>query len=116
MNTESFLSLRTVKKFSVFLSLVKVLYFLFLEFVFYFSLYFDLQLQAVVYLRVIENLHIIVMAMVGFSTRGVARVMCARGHDTESAPLPSHPFPPSGVAAGEGVDPNPSPPLMFRPS
>ena len=68
MNTESFL--RTVKKFSVFLSLVKV-FFLFLGFVFYFSLYFVLQLQAVVYLRVIENLYITVMALVGFSTSAV---------------------------------------------
>ena len=69
MNTESFLSLRTFKKFSVFLSLVKV-FFLFLGFVF-FSLYFDLQLQAVVYLRVIENLYITVMALMGFSTSAV---------------------------------------------
>ena len=42
MNTESFLSLRTVKKFSVFLSIVKV-FFSFLGFVIYFSLYFDLS-------------------------------------------------------------------------
>ena len=54
MNTESFLSLRTFKKFSVFLSLVKV-FFLFLGVVL-FSLYFDLQLHAVVHLRVNENL------------------------------------------------------------
>ena len=36
-------------------------------FVCFFSLYFDLQLPAVVYFRVVENLHITVMAMVGFS-------------------------------------------------
>ena len=62
MNTESFLSLRTFKKFFVFLSFVKV-FFLFLGFVFHFSLYFDIQLQAVVYLHVIENLYITVMAL-----------------------------------------------------
>ena len=33
---------------------------------------------------------------------------------TVSSSCPSHPFPPSGVAAGEGADPTP-PPLMFRP-
>ena len=54
----------------LFLSLVKV-FFLFLGFVFYFSLYFDLQLQAVVYLHVIENLYITVMTLVGFSTSAV---------------------------------------------
>ena len=71
MNTESFLSLRTFKKFSVFLSLVKV-FFLFLVFrIFIFSLYFDLQLQAVIYLRVVENLYITVMALVGFSTSAI---------------------------------------------
>ena len=62
MNTESFLSLGTFKKFFVFISLVKVTFSGFL------SLYFDLQLQAVVYLRVVENLYITVMALVGFST------------------------------------------------
>ena len=36
-----------------------------------FSLYFDLQLQAVVYLRVIDNLYIAVMALVGFGTSAV---------------------------------------------
>ena len=65
MNTESFLSLRTFKKFCVFLSLVKVFFSVF------FSLYFDLQLQAVVYLRVVENLYITVMALVGFSISAV---------------------------------------------
>ena len=65
MNTESFLSLRTFKKFFVFLSLVKV-FFLFLGFVFFFIVL--CQLQAVVYLRVTENLYITVMALVGFST------------------------------------------------
>ena len=69
MNTESFLSLRTFKKFFVFLSLVKV-FFLFLVF-FFLSLYFDLQLQAVVYLHVVENVYITVMALVGFSTSAV---------------------------------------------
>ena len=68
MNTESFLSLRTFKKFFVFLSLVKVF---FLFFPGFFSLYFDLQLQAVVYLRVVQNLYITVMALVGFSTSAV---------------------------------------------
>ena len=67
MNTESFLSLRTFKKFFVFISLVKV----FFSFSGFFSLYFDLQLQAVVYLRVVENLYITVMALVGFSTSAV---------------------------------------------
>ena len=69
MNTESFLSLRTFKKFSVFLSLEGV--FSFSGFCIFFSLYFDLQLQAVVYLRVTENLYITVMALVGFSTSAV---------------------------------------------
>ena len=56
MNTESFLSLRTIKKFSVFLSLVKVL-FSFSGFcnLFFIVAYFDLQL----------------MALVGFSTSAV---------------------------------------------
>ena len=67
MNTESFLSLRTFKKLFVFLSLVKV-FFLFMVF---FSLYFVLQLQAVVYLCVVENPYITVMALVGFSTSAV---------------------------------------------
>ena len=66
MITESFQSLRTFKKFFVFLLLVKV-FFLFLGF----SLYFDLQLQAVVYLRVVENLYITVMTLVGFTTSAV---------------------------------------------
>ena len=71
MNTESFLSLRTFKKFFVFLSLVKV-FFLFLGFVlFFFIVYFDFQLQAVVYLHVVENLYITVMALVGFSNSAV---------------------------------------------
>ena len=67
MNTESFLSLRTFKKFFVFISLVKV----FFSFSGFLSLYLDLQLQAVVYLRVVENLYITVMALVGFSTSAV---------------------------------------------
>ena len=69
MSIESFLSLRTFKKFSVFLSLVKV-FFHFLGIVL-FSLYFDLQLHAVVHLRVNENLYITVMALVGFSASAV---------------------------------------------
>ena len=64
MNTESFLSLRTFKKFS----LVNV-FFLFLFM--FFSLHFVLQLQAVVYLCVVENPYITVMALVGFSTSAV---------------------------------------------
>jgi len=63
------LSLRTFKKFFVFLLLVKV-FFLFLGFVF-FSLNFDYQLQAVVYLHVVENLYITAMALVGFNTSAV---------------------------------------------
>ena len=70
-NTESFLSLRTFKKFCVFLSLF-FLFFVFSVFFWgFFSLYFDIQLQAVVYLRVVENLYITVMVLVGFSTSAV---------------------------------------------
>ena len=78
MNTESFLSLRTFKKFSLLLSLVKV-FFLFLGFVFYFSLYFFIQLQAVVYLHVIYNLYITVMALVGFSASAVQALTYQNG-------------------------------------
>ena len=63
MNTESFLSLRTFKKFFMFIS--------FFSFSGFLSLYFDLQLQAVVYLRVVENLYKTMMALVGFSTSAV---------------------------------------------
>ena len=54
-------------------------FFFFLGFVFYFSLYFDLPLQAVVYLRVIENLYITMMALVGFSTSAVQALAYQNG-------------------------------------
>ena len=55
MNTESVLSLRTFTKFSVFFPLVKGV-FLFLGIVL-FSLYFDLQLHAVVHVCKRESFH-----------------------------------------------------------
>ena len=71
MNTESFLSLRTFKKFFVFLSLVKVFFlFLFLGFVFLFHCTLSTA-RCCIYLRVVENPYITVMALVGFSTSAV---------------------------------------------
>ena len=69
MNTESFLSLRTFKKFFVFLSLVKV-FFLFLGFVFLFHCTLSTA-RCCIYLRVVENPYITMMALVGFSTSAV---------------------------------------------
>ena len=69
MNTESFLSLRTFKKFVVFLSLVKM-FFLFLGFVFLFHCTLS-TVRCCIYLRVVENPYITVMALVGFSTSAV---------------------------------------------
>ena len=71
MNTESFLSLRTFKKFFVFLSLVKVFFRFFFFWVLYFYFIVLCQLRAGVYLRVVENPYITVMALVGFSTSAV---------------------------------------------
>ena len=69
MNTESFLSLRTFKKFFVFLSLVKV-FFLFLGFYFYFIVHCQLQAMSIS-ACITENPYITVMALVGFSTSAV---------------------------------------------
>ena len=69
MNTESFLSLRTFKKFFVFLSLVKVFFFFFWVLYFYFIVL--CQRRDVVYMRIVENPYITVMALVGFSTSAV---------------------------------------------
>ena len=71
MNTESFLSLRTFKKFFVFLSLVKVFFLSSSSgFCIFISLYF-VNCKLRVYLRVTENPYITVMALVGFSTSAV---------------------------------------------
>ena len=69
MNTESFLSLRTFKKFFVFLSLVKV-FFLFLGFYFYFIVLCQLQAMSIS-ACITENPYITVMALAGFSTSAV---------------------------------------------
>ena len=69
MNTESFLSLRTFKKFFVFLSLVKM-FFSFSGFLYFYFIVLC-QLRAGVYLHVVENQYITVIALVGFSTSAV---------------------------------------------
>ena len=69
MNTESFLSLRTFKKFCVFLSLVKV-FFLFLGFYFYFIVLCQLQAMSIS-ACITDNPYITVMALVGFGASAV---------------------------------------------